>query len=52
QLLISKEPIHSIQKIIQNLNNLDVNSLQVIYNQLSKVIENICSPNKTFQAGD
>ncbi|CAG8755222.1 8677_t:CDS:1, partial [Racocetra fulgida] len=48
----TEELIESIQKMTQNLHNLDINSLQVVYNQLSHALEVVRRPEKTFQAGN
>ncbi|CAG8762877.1 16769_t:CDS:1, partial [Cetraspora pellucida] len=44
--------IESIQKIIHDLHDLDINALQVVHSQLSRVLEDVCKPERTFQVGD
>ncbi|CAG8517122.1 17885_t:CDS:1 [Cetraspora pellucida] len=52
QVPTPEELIHNIHEMTQNLNDLDVNSLQVVCNQLSRVLEDVRRPNRTFQEGD
>ncbi|CAG8635802.1 13182_t:CDS:2 [Cetraspora pellucida] len=44
--------IKSIQKITHDLHDLDINALQVVYSQLSRVLEDVRRPKRTFQVGD
>ncbi|CAG8805247.1 15217_t:CDS:2, partial [Racocetra persica] len=48
----SEELIHNIHEMTQNLNDLDINSLQVVRNQLFRVLEDVCRLDKSFQEGD
>ncbi|CAG8753902.1 4615_t:CDS:2, partial [Racocetra persica] len=49
QVPTPEELIHNIHEMTQNLNDLDVNSLQVVRNQLSRVLEDVRRPDRTFQ---
>ncbi|CAG8709429.1 4876_t:CDS:1, partial [Racocetra fulgida] len=33
---------------VANLSDLDVNSLQIVHNQLSRNLENVCRPDRNF----
>ncbi|CAG8538093.1 33507_t:CDS:2, partial [Racocetra persica] len=52
QVPTPEELIYNIHEMTQNLNDLDVNSLQVVRNQLSRVLEDVHRPDRTFQEGD
>ncbi|CAG8712265.1 17607_t:CDS:1, partial [Cetraspora pellucida] len=40
---------YDIQQIIQNLEDFDINHLQVIHDQISRILENVHKPEKLLR---
>lgn len=41
-----------IQEMVININDLDITSLQIVHNQLSRILDEVHRPDRDFQTGD